>query len=400
MTGSNDPTPGPSGESAYDALLAGHSTARDDAGDHDVFDDFGDDEVTGSRPARRDPGRARRWAVLGVAGALVLGGLILAYTMLAPMISGFFEDKDYEGPGSGSVSAVVHEGDTGRAIGQTLTKAGVVKTSEAFEKALAENPGDEIQPGTYSLKKEMKAADAVTLLRSGAARDEVTATIREGLRATEVYAELSKATGVPVADYAKAAKNPKALGLPAAAKGNTEGYLFPATYTFAPKASAADQLKELVGQATARYSALGVEPAQMHDIITIASIVEAEARIPTDRPKVAAVIENRLKINMPLQLDSTVSYGAGKRTITTTDAERADDNPYNTYVHPGLPKGPITNPGADAVKAALHPAEGDWLYFVAINPETGETLFAKTAAEHNANVRKFQAWCQANPGKC
>lgn len=400
MTGSNDPSSGPSRESGYDALLAGHSTGCDGGGDHDVFDEFGDDEATGARPARRDPHRGRRWIVLGVAAALVLGGLALAFSILAPLVGGFFEEKDYEGPGSGSASVVVHEGDTGRAIGQTLTKAGVVKTSEAFEKALTENPGDEIQPGTYTLAQQMKASDAVSALRSGEARDEKTVTLREGLRAQEVYEALSKGTGVPVKDYQVAAKNAKALGLPAAAKGNVEGFLFPATYTFGPKAGAAEQLKELVAQGEARFSALGVEPAEMREVITIASIVEAEGRLPQDRPKVAAVIENRLDIGMALQMDSTVAYGVGKRTLTTTDAERADDNPYNTYLHPGLPAGPINNPGADAVKATVEPAKGDWKYFVTVNPETGETRFASSLNEHNANVRAFQQWCQANAGKC
>lgn len=138
----------------------------------------------------------------------------------------------------------------------------------------------------------------------------------------------------------------------------------------------------------------------MQKVITIASIVEAEARLPQDRPKVAAVIENRLRIGMALQMDSTVAYGVGKRALTTTDAERANDNPYNTYLHPGLPAGPINNPGAAAVQAALTPAPGDWLYFVTVNPTTGETRFAAGHAEHQKNVAAFQQWCQANPGKC
>lgn len=423
----------------YDALLAaqrgeGHLSARDEAYDEpDVHEHEGEhvDEVHpehghlehehehehaehghdddphedlfhahGATSVSADHGRGRRFAVLGIAVALVLAGVLLAVQFLAPIVGGLLESKDFEGPGSGSATVVVHQGDTGRAIGETLQQAGVVKTPEAFEKALAENPGDEIQPGTYVLPTQMKAADALSRLRSGEARDENTVTLREGLRATDVFAELSKATGVPVKDYVAASRKPAEIGLPAAAKGKVEGYLFPATYTFAPKATAAEQLKELVGQAVARYSALGVPAAKMQEIVTIASIVESEARLDADRPKVAAVIENRLRIRMPLQLDSTVSYGVGKRTITTTDADRKDDNPYNTYLHTGLPAGPIGNPGAASVQAALKPAEGKWLYFVTINPSTGETVFAETHDEHNANVRKFQAWCQANPGKC
>ena len=391
--------PDPDDLHAHGPVVEEDTHGHAEEGRHHGADDLFDGPGAGAAP-RHDPGRGRRVAVLGVAVALLLGGVLLAAQFLSPIVGGLLEEKDYDGPGTGSTTVVVHQGDTGHAIGQTLEKAGVVKTTEAFEKALAENPGDAIQPGTYTMATQMKAVDALSRLRSGEARDEKTVTIREGLRASEIYAQLSKATGVPVKDYVAAAKKPAELGLPAAAKGNLEGYLFPATYTFGPKEGATAQLKELVGQAVARYSALGVPESKMQEIVTIASIVESEARLDADRPKVAAVIENRLRIKMPLQLDSTVSYGVGKRTITTTDADRKNDNPYNTYLHPGLPAGPIGNPGASSVEAALHPAKGKWLYFVTINPKTGETAFAETHDQHTANVRKFQAWCQANPGTC
>lgn len=348
----------------------------------------------------RPGGAKRRRIVLGAAVLVVLAGLVLAFTMIAPIVSDLTASKDFDGPGSGSATVVVNPGDSGLAIGQTLQEAGVVKTVEAFAEALQDTPGDEIQPGSYTLMKEMKASDAVTALRERTSLNQTQVTIREGLRATEIFGLLSKATGVPLAEYEAAAKTPDELGLPEAAGGEIEGYLFPATYTFNPDTSAVDQLTALVSQATGRWSALGVEPDTMQDTITIASIVEAEARLPQDRPKVAAVIENRLRIGMALQMDSTVAYGVGKRALTTTDQERANDNPYNTYLHPGLPAGPINNPGAEAVKATLEPAAGKWLYFVTVNPQTGETKFAETHAEHQRNVQEFQAWCQANPGTC
>lgn len=384
----------------YSALLAGHDSGHHDEhdGSHPVFEE--DEHGERHSDARRDPARRRRLAILGGALVVLLLGIVLAFQFVAPIVADMFASKDYDGPGTGKAAVVVHQGDSGRVIAQTLVDAGVVKTTDAFEDALEKQPGDEIQPGSYVLPTQMKASDALSALRSGKARDEVTVTIREGLRAAEIYAELSKATGAPVADYVKAAKNTKEIGLPAAAQGSTEGFLFPATYTFGPKTGAAGQLEELVSQAKARYSAMGVPEKDMRKVITIASIVEAEGRLPQDRPKVAAVIENRLRTGMALQMDSTVAYGVGKRTLTTTDAERRHDNPYNTYLHPGLPKGPINNPGANAVEATLHPAKGDWKYFVTVNPQSGETLFASSLSEHNANVQKFQAWCQANPGKC
>jgi UPF0755 protein len=115
---------------------------------------------------------------------------------------------------------------------------------------------------------------------------------------------------------------------------------------------------------------------------------------------VSRVFLNRLAIGMLLQSDATVAYGTGHtNTVTTTNAERADaSNPYNTYVHPGLPPGPISNPGDLAINAALHPADGPWLYFVTWNLKTGETIFSTTIAEHNAAVAKWQQWMKDNPG--
>jgi UPF0755 protein len=101
---------------------------------------------------------------------------------------------------------------------------------------------------------------------------------------------------------------------------------------------------------------------------------------------------------MPLQLDTTVNYANGKTGLTTTPQDRANPSPYNTYKHLGLPPGPISNPGEDALKAVLHPTPGDWRFFVVVNPDTGETRFARTAEEHQQNVLLFQQWLREHPG--
>ncbi len=356
------------------------------------------------RADRRRPGRPSVWrriAVLLLALAVVGGGAAVAYTYLRPVVAGFFEPNDYPGPGSGKVEVEIHHGDTGAAIAQTLVKAGVVKSTKAYiEAASAEPKSANIQPGVYGLKKQMSAAEAVAVLIDPDNRVTIKVTIREGLWAKEVFAELSKQTGTPIADYAAAAKNGAALGLPPAAKGNVEGYLFPASYTFDPGTSAKDQLKQLVAQSVQRLDALHASADNMEHVVIVASLVEAEARRPEDRPKVARVIENRLAKKMPLQLDSTVNYAAGKHGITTSDADRRSKSPYNTYLVTGLPPGPIGNPGEDALKSAAAPAAGPWLFFVTVNPQTGETKFAATFAEHEKYVAEFQAWCQAHKGTC
>ena len=113
--------------------------------------------------------------------------------------------------------------------------------------------------------------------------------------------------------------------------------------------------------------------------------------------KVARVLDNRLKKKLPLQLDSTVSYAVQRFGVTTTPAERASKSRFNTYRYTGLPVGPISNPGEDALRAVLHPSKGPWLFFVTVNPSTGETKFATTAAGHNRQKLEFQAWLRAHP---
>jgi UPF0755 protein len=353
------------------------------------------------RNKRRKTRAVRRLLVLLVALALIGAAAFAAVTVLRPVFSGFGGDTDYPGPGTSQVQVTVNPGDTGRAIAQTLFTAGVVKTAKAFTDAAANNPASAgIQPGEYTLKKEMKASDAVALLVNPANRTVPMVTIPEGRWKSEVFAILSKASGKPVADYEAAAKDATALGLPAAANGNVEGYLFPSTYEFAKDSSPVQQLRQMVQKTVTTLSAEGVSPDDMEKTVITASILEAEGRTTEDRMKQARVILNRIAKGMNLQIDSTVNYGVQKRAITTTDAERADKNPYNTYANPGLPVGPIGNPSASSIEAAQHPADGPWLFWVTVNPSTGETKFAQTQEEHDAYVKEFQAWCQANQGKC
>jgi UPF0755 protein len=340
--------------------------------------------------------------VLLVALGLVAGAGAAATFVLWPMLTSLSTSNDYTGDGSGTVSVVVHSGDTGRTIGAALATAGVVKTAKAFGDAARDNPqSGSIQPGTYGLRTGMSAASALAMLLDPANRTIPRVTIREGLWTSEIIKVLSAATGRPLADYKVALKDHAALGLPAAARGDAQGYLFPSTYDFEPKATAAEQLRVLVARSLAELRRLGVPPERMHRVLTIASIVEAEAKNSADRPKVARVIENRLAKPMRLQLDTTVSFISGRRgKLGTTDAERASKSPYNTYLVEGLPPGPIDSPGRSAMQAAVSPSPGPWFYFVAVNPDTGETRFAVDAAGHAANVKLFLKWCSDNRGKC
>ncbi len=214
-------------------------------------------------------------------------------------------------------------------------------------------------------------------------------TIPEGLWASEIYPRLSKASGIPVAQYVAAAKDAKALGLPSSAKGNVEGYLFPASYEFAPDSSAASQLKQMVGESTKRLEALGITPEQMERVVILASLVEGEASTEADRGKVARVIENRLAANNSIGFDSTVNYIFKKRGVPTQEMLDSD-SPYNTRRFKGLPPGPIANPGESAIQAAAAPPAGDWFYFVTVDLCTGETKFAVTACRAREERRGVQ----------
>ena len=370
------------------------------------------DHVPASRSQRHRGRRTRkrtgrRLGCLVVALAVVAVAAVAAYTVLRPVVDGFLESNDYPGPGTGEVQVVVHDGDTGRTIGVALQKAGVVKSSKAFLDAAEADPGSAaIQPGTYTLKKQMSAKAALAVLVDPKNRSVPRVTIREGLWRNEVFAALSKGTGVPLAQYTAAAKDPEALGLPASAKGNLEGYLFPSTYEFPVKASAAQQLKTMVAKTVSELERAGVSEANYQRTLIVASIVEGEARGAADRGKVARVIENRMgNPTGPtvgfIQMDSTVNYALQKRgNLTRPEYDRAKSSKYDTYANKGLPPGPIGNPGAAAIEAAAHPTPGPWFYFVTVNLDTGETVFATTLAEQHANEAKLNAWCKANAGKC
>ncbi|MEP7159514.1 MAG: endolytic transglycosylase MltG [Dermatophilaceae bacterium] len=378
--------------------------------DEPIFEDAdtsqGRDRTRDPRGSHRPRARRGRTMVVAIVSLAVLAiGALFAYSVFRPVIASWTADNDYPGGGTDPVTITINPGDTGASIANNLEQQGVVKTSKAFVDALSSTKGDEIQPGTYTLRHEMSAAAALSALRGNSAKDVVRVTIREGLWKSEVYGELAQASGRSVADYQAvekaAASDPADVGLPVATKGNPEGYLFPDTYTFDRAATPKDQIKQMVSSATVVLGQLGVSADAAQRVLTLASLVEAEARHPEDRPKVARVIENRLADGMPLQLDSTSAYGAGVRTkVLTTTEQREAKNTYNTYAISGLPAGPIGNPGRESIQAALNPADGPWLFFVTTNPATGETVFSTTTTEHDAEVDKLNAWCAENSGAC
>lgn len=380
----------------------------------------GDEEIVVTRRGlreqrarrRRQRGRGRRLSILFIAIALVAGGGLAAATVLRPVVdkiaSAFTaKETDFPGPGEGSVKVTIKPGQNGEDIATTLKEAGVVKTRTAYLNASRTDPESaaKIQPGTYTLKKGMRGIDAFAIIIDPANATNPVVTLPEGLWASEIFDRLSRATGVQRADYDAAAKSGQ-IGLPPQAGGKVEGWLFPSTYQLNDDSTAVQQLSELVTRMKEELAKAKVTPDRYQHVLTVASIVEAEAGPSEDQGKIARVIENRL--NDPagptvgfLQMDSTRNYALRKRGILGKgDVEKSAKSPYDTYAHKGLPPGPINNPGGKAIAAAADPPEGPWFYFVTVNFDTGETLFASTIAEHEANVAKMKAWCQANHPKC
>jgi UPF0755 protein len=355
----------------------------------------------GATPPKKKRRLGWLWALLAV---LVIGGIG------ATAVWVLFEDKvrevlgweipiDYEGTGNGTeVQVVIKSGDIGIDISRTLAAAGVTMTSEAFYKLLlATDPAPTFNPGTYKLQQQMSAESALAALQDPANHVTAKVAIPEGTKLTKTLQLLADGTGVDLAEFETAAADLASFGIPAEAP-SLEGYLFPATYTFDPDISAHDILARMVARAFESLDKAGVAVEDRHRVLTMAALIQKEGGSPEDFYKVSRVFYNRIDTGMLLQSDATVSYGSGGTSISTTAAERADaSNLYNTYVHPGLPVGPIGAPGDDAIDAALHPIDGPWFYFVLINGETGETTFSETLAQHNAAVKVWQAWLRAHP---
>lgn len=317
--------------------------------------------------------------------ALLAGGYALVQgvgSKISGALSG--SSQDYPGPGTGEIVIEVTSGQTVAQVGRTLKKDGVIASVDAFLTAANANPDSaKLQPGFYQLKRKMRAGAALALLLDPKSRVQAKVVLPEGLRLDETLKRLAKTTELPLADFTKALKDASSLGLPAYAKKNPEGFLFPATYVVPPNAAAPDVLKQLFARYARAAKATGVERAQRspYELLVIASLVEAEARHPEDFGKVARVIYNRLDKGMALQLDSTVNYALKSDKKLVTFKDLGTNSPYNTYKHTGLPPGPINSPGERALDAAVNPPAGNWLYFVTVNPETGQTKFTGSYQE-------------------
>ncbi|MEV1067497.1 endolytic transglycosylase MltG [Streptomyces sp. NPDC050263] len=394
-----------------------------DEGEHAFFagggaeDDEDDDEAEpggrrgrGGKGAKSTKSKKSRSGCACLVVVLVFGGGIAGVGYFG---YDFYQNRygaapDYAGDGTAeSVSVEVPKGSGGAAIGRLLKDAGVVKSVDAFVSAFTSNSqADGIQAGAYILKKEMSAKSAVAMMLDPKSQANVMVT--PGQRNIAVYKAIDTKLGLSAGSTRKVATSQfKTLGLPKWANDNEdikdplEGFLLPGTYGAAKGMKPEAVLKSMVARANDAYSKYDLEakakalkldtPLQ---VITVASLVQAEGKTSDDYRKMAEVIYNRLDRGNPqtygfLQFDSTFNYAKNESNIDISESEiNKDKDPYNTYTNKGLPPGPIGNPGDVAIKASLDPTDDGWYYFVATDG-VSKTEFARTHEEFLKLKDKF-----------
>jgi UPF0755 protein len=333
--------------------------------------------------ARKKRGPMRRlapWIALLVILAPIIGGGLYGYNFYM----GKFHPADYSGSGTApAVTVVVRQGDTASSLAPELSKLGVVASSRAFVLAAEHSTSTAgLEPGTYKIDRHMRATLAYAAILNPKNRVQLTLSVPEGQRTAQIVATLAKDMSIPAAEFNAILAKPSQLGLPSYAKGKAEGFLWPATYNIQPKTKPLQVLQSMVGKfnEVAQQRGLAAAAARrglsMLQLMIEASIVQAEGNRPDELPKIARVIVNRLNRNMPLQFDSVLEYGQNRFAVNIQNSWAKIPGPYNDFQNKGLPPTPISNPGLDAINAVLHPATGDWLYFLAF--PNGTSQFSAT----------------------
>jgi len=262
----------------------------------------------------------------------------------------------------------ISEGQGTRVVAKELSEKKLIASSWFFS-AFIYQKRLFLQPGVYDLKKGMRLTDLATLFSEGKIK-EYLVTIPEGWRISQIDEEFAERNMISKGELLKIASA-------------DEGYLFPDTYRFDPKANAQTIKTKMMDNFLNKTHDLKIT----RQVIILASIVEREAKNDEDRAKIAGVYTNRLKIGMKLDADPTIQYGKGNWNPITQSDYKNFQSAYNTYLYPGLPPGPICNPGLKSIKAALSPEDNDYFFF--FHTKDGKAIFSKTLAEHNENLNKY-----------
>lgn len=283
-------------------------------------------------------------------------------------------------------------GSSATRIGRQLEEAGVIRSRYGFDLVRWFRHGT-LHAGTYRFDHPAPAAEVYGRIARG---DVYTKALKipEGANIFDIAARVEEAGLGTRQEFLDAVTTQTGLvaDLDPGAK-SLEGYLFPDTYRFSPHVTATQMVAAMIKRFRVAAAQLGLSE-NVHQVVTIASLVERETAVDADRPLVASVFENRLAINMPLRTDPAVIYGlelTGHWRGTIYESDLTRDTPYNTYLHVGLTPGPVCNPGLPSLRAVMYPPKTNYLYFVAAGTDAqGHSLFAATLEEHNRNVANYR----------
>lgn len=334
--------------------------------------------------------------------ALLVYVIAITMAVAVPVTAFFFLVSLYEPVSPGSdvrFTVEIPEGSHTRSIGAILHEKGLIKSEAVFRLLARWSKKDgRLKAGEYELGPGMALSQILEKLYRGEAVRR-SFTVPEGLTVKETARLLAEKGIGPAAEMSAALSDPALISdlVPAHVEGleyPTEGYLFPDTYVFQGKPPAREIARMMVGRFRDIWSEELARRARegglsLHEVVTLASIVEREARAPEERPIIAGVYLNRLRQGMKLDADPTVRYALGKKTEPLLYKDLKVESPYNTYLHAGLPPGPIASPGLDSIRAVLNPADVPYLYFVA--ESDGRHVFSRTLSEHNRNVARIQS---------
>jgi uncharacterized YceG family protein len=355
------------------------------------------------RPAtsdQRKPSNGQRRTLLRVGvGAALLFAVAAAWFLFSLF-------QPFKGDGDGEVRVQIPTGATVSQIGDILEENDVI-ASEFFFRArvtLGGNRGD-LKPGSYQLARDMSYGAAIDALSEGPPKDIITVTIPEGRSRAEI-APIVEEAGLS-GSYEDATRRSRAIDLrdyQAGGAKDLEGFLFPATFELKRGATAEDLVGKQLAAFEDQFATVDLRKAKRknltaYDVLIIASMVEREASVAEERPLIASVIYNRLRLGMPLGIDATIRFATGNWTEPLKVSELELDSPYNTRKYANLPPGPIGNPGLDSIKAAANPASTDYIFFVVKPCGEGEHAFAATDAEHQQNVARYEAERAAQGGR-
>jgi uncharacterized YceG family protein len=343
----------------------------------------------------------------GILGALGRHPFLIFAVVAALFVIWFLGSlfQPFHGDGSGRVQVTVPKGSSVSEVGDLLADKDVIANSTLFQvRVTLAGKRSEIYSGRFTLAHDMSYGAAIDALSQPPVKRTLSVTIPEGYTRSQA-AQLVEEAGVP-GDYTKATIKSKYLD-PAEYGGkgarDLEGFLFPDTFELKPNAPVADLVELQLKDFKRRIKGVDMKYAKsknltVFDVVTIASMVEDEAGVDSQRGLVASVIYNRLREGMPLGIDATIRFATGNYTQPLTESELAIDSPYNSRTNTGLPPGPISNPGLASIEAAAHPPKTGYLFYVTTPGACGKLTFAKTEAEFEAAVDKYNSAREAAGG--